>query len=320
MPNTTHRPTLIICDRRRAGDWLLGSRPWTALDPHALDAADLAIWRAVGGAGQAWVGQASGWPGWRRLLVVDHADGSQFDLLQGLPDELTRAGTTACVALEGSGFHGLRGRTWEARRGNIHLSVALPLDTPARPLGPGLSIMPAVVVLDAVDQASGGRVSPGIKWVNDVLVDGAKVAGVLTASRVQGARVQLAVLGVGLNLEQAPRLAWTHFVPRSGCLSSLPGGRQITPRALLDAMLPAISRRMRVLLDGGPGELLEVYRQRALIMGRRVHIWEEGRLPPHPPMASGVVEAINDDLSLRLRGRPHPVTRGRLALASVLGV
>ncbi len=312
--------TLIICDRRRAGDWLLGSQAWTALDPDALDPEDLAVWQAMGGEGQAWVGRSSGWPGWRRLLVVDRADGSQFDLLQRLPDELTRQGATACVALEGTGFHGLRGRSWEARRGNLHLSVALPLDTPARPLGPGLSVLPAVMVLDAVDRASGGRVAPGIKWVNDLLVDGAKVAGVLTASRIQADRVKLAVLGVGLNLEHAPDLEWTAFVPRAGCLRPLPGGAEITPRALLDGLLRSTSRRLQTLLESGPAELLQVYRERAVIMGRRVHIWDEGRLPPHPPMASGVVEAIEDDLSLRLRGRDLPVTRGRLALASVLEV
>lgn len=310
--------TLVICDSRAAGEWLLGPRPWSRLDPGSMDAEDLAAWQALAGGGAAWTARVSAWPGWRRLLVVDHAEGSQFDALQAMPVDLHRSGSTACVALEGTGFHGLRGRTWEARRGNLHLSVAIPMDTPAAPLGPGLSMLPAVAALDAVAQCSGGRVVPGIKWVNDLLVDGAKVAGVLTASRIQGARVQLTVLGVGVNLEHAPRIPWTAFVPDAGSLRSLPGAEGVTPRALLDGLLQAITRRLGPLLDQGPGELLAVYRQHAMIMGRRVMIWEEERLPPAPPTASGVVEAIEDDLSLRLSGLARPVTRGRLALASVV--
>ena len=306
--------TLIICDGRHAGDWLLGPQPWTPLDPDRLESTDLATWRAVAGEGQAWTTRASAWPGWRRLLIVDSASSSQFDTLQHLPDDLHRAGSTACIALEGRGFHGLRGRPWEARRGNLHLSVAIPMDTPAAPLGPGLSMLPAVATLDAVEQCTGARVSPGIKWVNDLLVDGAKVAGVLTASRIQGARVQLALFGVGLNLEHAPPLPWTPFVPTAGCLRRLPGGEDVTPRALLDGLLQAITRHLSTLRDHGPAELLAIYRQRAMIMGRRVMIWEEGRLPPHPPTACGVVSAIQDDLSLRLSGVDRPVTRGRLAL------
>ncbi len=192
------------------------------------------------------------------------------------------------------------------------------MDTPISALGPGLSMLPAVAVVDAIRGSSGGAIVPGIKWVNDLLVEGRKVAGVLTATRIQGATVQLVVMGAGINLERAPALEWTPFVPEADCLGRLPGGESISPADLLSQLLNALARRLSALIEAGPGELLQAYRHNSLVLGRRVMIWQEGSGPPAPPSHRGIVESIGEDLSLHLRGGGPAVTSGRLAYASVM--
>ncbi len=310
--------TVILTDLPAAGDWLLGDGSWQRAEPAALGPGLAKIWRQLAAGRPALRRAVPALGPWRALLVVDEADGSQFDALQKLGDAVALAGPVACVALTGRGFHGLRDRAWAALRGNLHLSVALPMDHEVSRLGPGLSMLPAVAVQQAVRRASGGAISPGIKWVNDLLVNGKKVSGVLTAARIQGDRVQLAVLGAGVNLAVAPSLPWDPFVPAAGCLAALPGGSAITPAALLTALLDALGSGSAGLLERGPARLLEAYRERAVVVGRRVMIWEEGTGPPAPPVHSGVVRRIRRDLSLELDGVAAPVTRGRLAFAAVV--
>ncbi len=308
--------TLVLADAPRAGDWLLGGQEWRRVELAALPPADRELWARLAGQGEAWTTRGPAWPGWRTLVVIDRAEGSQYDLLQDAGEETVGGGAVACLALSGRDFHGQRGRSWQALRGNLHLSAALHVGAPAARLGPGLSMLPAVAARDAVVQASGGAITPGFKWVNDLLIDGAKVAGVLTSTSVQGSTMTTTVLGVGLNLERAPALPPSPFVPRATCLAHHAGAAPIQPRPLLDGLLCAITRRLGVLLEDGPGELLDTYRRHSVVLGRRVKIWNEGSAPPDPPAREGVVEAIADDLSLCLRGDPEPVTRGRLALVS----
>jgi BirA family biotin operon repressor/biotin-[acetyl-CoA-carboxylase] ligase len=309
---------LLLADSRPAGDWALGARRWRPLEVCGLGPADRELWRALAGDRPAWTAPLQV-PGiWQRLVIVDTAAESQFEVLQRLGGDLAGIGPVACLALTGREFRGLRDRSWEALRGNLHLSLALQPRTDVQRLGVGLSMLPAVAVVDAVLAASGGAIRPGIKWVNDLLLEERKVAGVLTATQVKGGQVEQAALGIGLNLERAPALPWTPFVPEAGCLRQHPAGASLSPWALLEALLSALDRRYRTLLDRGPGELLSEYRQGSVVLGRRVKIWDEGSAPPDPPAREGVARAIGEDLALFLEGQPQPVTRGRLALARAL--
>jgi biotin-[acetyl-CoA-carboxylase] ligase BirA-like protein len=258
---------------------------------------------------------------WPRAVLVGRADGSQYDILkEALAPDPGPHCPVASLALEGRRFHGHRGRPWTARPGNLHLCVALAPGAPASRLGLALTMLPAVAVVDALRAVSDGALQPGIKWVNDILLDGRKVGGVLTGSQAQGSRLDLVVLGIGLNVAEAPRLEPTPFVPAVTCLRDEPGGEDVELGMLFKALLAALATRYLALLSEGAAGLFAAYRDASLIVGRRVRIWPEGlddgRPPANwpPPLAEGVVREIRPDLSLRLEGRPEPVTQGRLAL------
>jgi BirA family biotin operon repressor/biotin-[acetyl-CoA-carboxylase] ligase len=166
---------------------------------------------------------------------------------------------------------------------------------------------------------SGGALRPGIKWVNDVLLDGRKIGGVLTATQTQGDRVNAVVLGIGLNVATAPPVPPTPFVPLVGCLAE--ARATVTWAEAAAFVLTALGRRLAELVGEGPAALLEAYREASLVIGRDVCVFaddERGETParsPSTPMLRGIVRGIAADLSLVLDGVDSPVARGRLAFA-----
>ena len=272
---------------------------------------DRLAWAAVGGADEVWIREAS-MPFWRRLYQMDEAEGSQFDALRDLgrqgwvPD-----GPLACVARSGSGFHGHRGRSWIARRGNLHLCVAAAPRIPVEHIGIGMTVIPAIAVVDAIHAIAPDLV-PGIKWVNDILLDCAKVSGVLTATQVTEGRFDLAVLGIGINVAVTPDVPFSPFVPAVTSLG-------LEHDQVLDAVLTSLADRSMDLIKNGPGALVDAYREAAVIVGRRVRVYEEGIDEDTPladwpePTAVGTITSIEPDLTLRMEGVDEVISRGRLA-------
>lgn len=256
---------------------------------------------------------------WRAGVVVARARASQYDALRAalaagapLPTPLF------ALALGGDGFHGQRGRPWAAAPGNLHLCVALRPDDLLAARAPLLMALPAVAAAEAVEALAGGALAPGVKWVNDLLLDGRKIGGVLAASQALDGRVGWAVLGIGLNVAVAPPLPPTPFVPATGALAPACAAAGLPPPSLRDALLAlldALAARWRAWQREGPDALLAAYRARSLVLGRAVTVHPdpgEGSAAAAP--LRGVAIAIDDDLALRLRDRAEPVREGRLVL------
>jgi biotin-[acetyl-CoA-carboxylase] ligase BirA-like protein len=286
-------------------------------DAADADAEGLALWRGLGADGAPWMAAAGAG---RWLLVLDDAPRSQFDQLNerlaagdALPDGL------ACVALAGSRFRGQRGRPWTALRGNLHLSVHLALDLDATAAQVGLTLLPAVATARAIEAVSGGRLRPGLKWVNDVLLEGRKVAGVLTSTQLQGGRVLHAVFGIGVNVARAPELPPSPRAAPAGSLAALDAAFEVDAAwaTLGLALLSELERGRRALEEGDGADLFDAYRARAAFLGRVVTIWpvDEGGAPDAvAPLARGRVLRLLPDLSLELEGQAAPVQAGRMTI------
>ena len=134
-----------------------------------------------------------------RRIVVLESTGSTNDDARRLAAEGAPEGTVVLAERQTSG-RGRLGRTWDSpHRAGLYLSVLL------RPADPGhhigrYPIAAAVAVCAACRAFAGDRVV--LKWPNDVLADGRKVAGVLAELR-QGPTGAELVLGVGINVNQS---------------------------------------------------------------------------------------------------------------------
>ena len=301
----------ILTDcKEQLTDFVPPRTTWTERQVSVLEQSEQGLWRALTEGPAVWTTQCATGQGpefWRRVIVIGQAPRSQFDALhEALGSGLSLDGPTAVVALGGRDFRGQRGRPWTTIAGNLFLTVGLPIGAPAADLVPGLIMLPAVAVVDAIRTCANAGPSPTIKWVNDILINGRKVGGVLAASLCRDGLLEAAVLGLGVNVARAPTTEPTPFVPAAGCLSD--AGVKVTLGRFTWCVLDRLAQRYRALLEEGPAGLLRSYREASCVLGRRVRVWDESTdrvAAPGPwptPLAAGVLTSIEPDLSLRAPG------------------
>ncbi len=133
------------------------------------------------------------------VLVAVSGTDSTMDLFWALSGTDVLPPFTAVAAGEQSTGRGQLRRAWSSPPGNLHVTFALP-----QPVGPRarewnrlLPLVAGEFIASVLEQAAGRPVS--LKWPNDLVVDGRKVAGVLLEERGE----RLAV-GLGVNLVHAP--------------------------------------------------------------------------------------------------------------------
>jgi BirA family biotin operon repressor/biotin-[acetyl-CoA-carboxylase] ligase len=197
---------------------------------------------------------------------------------------------TVVTAGEQTAGRGRQGRVWTAPPGKalLYSAIVRPLDERhlMLPLGAPLA------VCEAAEELRPG-LECGVKWPNDVLVDGRKLAGILVEARPQDG---WAVIGVGLNLtipteEFPPDLrdkAVSIFDPDKGGLGgsrrSLPAVAPAGPPQTPLTAAAALSRRLSHWVEAEPGTVLAAWRERDALKGKEV-TWEGG---------SGVADGVDD--------------------------
>jgi BirA family transcriptional regulator, biotin operon repressor / biotin---[acetyl-CoA-carboxylase] ligase len=167
-----------------------------------------------------------------RFVVQHHAvlastmDAARAAARDGAPDG------TVVVAERQTQGRGRHGRNWFSPAGNLYASILLrPGLPPARMSELGFIV--ALAAADAVDTVlPGGRAR--LKWPNDVLVDGGKVAGIL----VEIIEDNAAVIGIGLNISRVPEAAPYPVT----CLRD--AGATTSPQAVLTHLLAALELRL----------------------------------------------------------------------------
>lgn len=194
---------------------------------------------------------------------------------------------TVVWASEQTAGRGRSGRAWTSPPGNLYLSLILrPGCPPSR--AAQLSFLPALALGDALAELLPAGPEIRFKWPNDVLLDGAKVAGILLeAEGTAEARVRWVILGMGVNLRDHPpdtETAATDVLAATGTA--------LAPERALEALLAAIDRwRGRWEADGfaplreawlarakGLGEPIRVRLPRTTLQGRFAGLDHDGAL------------------------------------------
>jgi biotin-[acetyl-CoA-carboxylase] ligase BirA-like protein len=259
------------------------------------------------------------YPGWTQVLIRNSAPASQYDLLvqllrarQPIPDG------TACFALEGANFHGFRGRAWSALPGNIHLTAYLAPGRRIEQFATVFTALAAVSLVEAIQGLPELRHRVGVKWVNDILVDGAKVGGVLAHTQSSGQYVDAVVLGLGLNVEATPQVDRSTFVPKVGSLREFVSDpASVSVSATVRLLLRRLRDNYRTVLAHGHAPIMDKYRSYSAVVGEEVTICTEPEYRPTRVIAAGRVRAVGDSMELYIAGRSEPVTNGRLLLGTI---
>ena len=110
----------------------------------------------------------------------------------------------AVIARRQTRGHGQRGRRWHSPAGGLWLSAAMPWAVPA----PGMAAPALAATLGLCLQLEGLGLQPRIKWPNDLLLEGRKLAGVLPRLRWRGSTLLGCRVGIGINgLNRVPPAA-----------------------------------------------------------------------------------------------------------------
>ena len=179
-------------------------------------------------------------------------------LLKKMASEGAEIGTTL-VATRQSGGKGRLGRSFSSNEGGLYVSIILPYN---ENMSAGLlTTYAAVAVARSIEKLAPVKVD--VKWVNDLLVNGKKICGILTEGIVYGDKT-LAILGIGVNL--------TNKLPDelADIASNLFDlcGVKIVPDDLLNEILTHLSDFEDVDFE----KSLEEYRHRCVTLGKKVEV------------------------------------------------
>lgn len=226
-----------------------------------------------------------------RPLVYHTSVGSTMDLARQEADQGAPEGTLI-LAEEQMAGRGRFGRQWLSPAGkNLYLTLIL---RPAPERLRSLSVVAPLAISLAVEETTG--LSPRIKWPNDVLLAGRKLAGVLMESSLAGAEVRYALVGIGLNVnlevEAYPDIADIATSLRQEL------GREVSREEVLAALL----NRFEELYTSPLETVFAAWRQRLETLGRQVRV----RLPAGPAglgeqVEEGLAEEVDAQGSLILR-------------------
>ena len=136
---------------------------------------------------------------------------------------------------------GRQGREWVSETGNLYATLLLTLNV--EPLhASGLSFVAALAIADTLASLA-PQAAITLKWPNDVLLNGAKAAGILIETEWQDHRL-IAAIGCGLNLAHAPQAT------RYPATSLAAAGLKATPEIALEHLAHAFAQHFAVWDEG----------------------------------------------------------------------
>lgn len=174
---------------------------------------------------------------------------------------------TVIVARSQTMGRGRRGNVWHSPGGGLWFSLVLRPELEGNELW-GLTALSALSAVAGVRSLTG--LSVGIKWPNDLYLDGKKLGGVMAES--SGGAV---VIGVGINTNiKSADLPSVEWYPVTSLLVA--GGESVDPALLLDGILSELGERYRLLVEEGFSALLVEWSERSVVLGERVHVVCDG--------------------------------------------
>ena len=229
---------------------------------------------------------------WRRIEWR-----AEVDSTQRVARDLARAGApegTAVIAERQTAGRGRLGRSWHSPAGlNLYCSIVLRPVLPPSAV-PQVTLVTGAAVAATVEEETGLR--PAIKWPNDVLLGGRKVAGILVEMDSEIDRVHHLLVGVGVNLN-TPRAGFPPELRRKATSLLVATGRPVHRAAFAGRLLAALEARYGRFSTVGFASVRAEWESYSCLTGTEVSVASPGG------EIAGRVLGLDADGALRLRRR-----------------
>lgn len=198
------------------------------------------------------------------------------------------------LAEEQTAGRGRGAHTWDSvRSAGIYCSVVLrptlpPSDVLGMALAAGLAVRAAIAQVDS-------RVSPDLKWPNDVLIGGKKVCGILAEMNAEITRVRYVVIGIGINVNQT---GFSGPLEHEAVSLRMITGSEWSRVEVAAALLKSLDREYRQLVqqrDSSPSILRRFAEQSSWARDKRVRIDDNGMV------VEGTTEGLDERGFLQVR-------------------
>ena len=225
-----------------------------------------------------------------------------------MAEEGAREGTVVIADAQSAG-KGRLGRVWLSPAGvNLYCSVVLrPSIAPVAACQ--LTFLSVVAVARAIESCT--TLKPLIKWPNDILIDGKKVAGLLNEMNAETEKVNFVVLGIGVNLNVRMSDLGEGVLrhPATSLLEA--GGVEVNRAEFTRVLLRELDRLYDRFLAEGEGPVRAEWLERSAIRGRSVRVSQVNR------EFTGVVQGVDPFGALLVKladGTVETVLSGDVAL------
>ena len=241
------------------------------------------------------------WPEGVGRVVVDAVDSTMDEARRRLQETpapfwlLARRQTAA---------RGRRGRAWMHPEGNFSATLVLAPPEPAAVVALR-SYVAALALHDAVSDLLGPGAALSLKWPNDLLLNGGKLAGILLEANGQGRRTDRLLIGIGVNLRVCPPANALEATAIRAVSLAEETGLAVTPETLLDHLAPAYARWERRFAEEGFAPVRKAWLSRAARLGAEITARTGAQ------ETRGVFETVDLEGQLVLKTR-----EGRVAIAA----
>ncbi|MDD5505048.1 MAG: biotin--[acetyl-CoA-carboxylase] ligase [Candidatus Omnitrophica bacterium] len=236
----------------------------------------------------------------RRILYYNELDSTNTTACE-LAKKTKGEGAVVLAEKQNKG-RGRLSRSWVSPTGKgIYMSVVLKPDMPVCQ-APLITLMAAVSLAQAIRDAC--NVQAYIKWPNDIIIKGGKVAGILTEMEAEPDRIKFIVIGIGINVNTA-----LTQLPRGAVSISHVLGEPVSRQALLTVVLEKLENNYILINKSGFSGLRLAWKNMSTTIGKKV------RASCMRKVIEGIAYDIDTDGALNIQtndGQIEKVTAGDL--------
>jgi BirA family biotin operon repressor/biotin-[acetyl-CoA-carboxylase] ligase len=204
---------------------------------------------------------------------------------------------------------GRQGRSWHSEpKTGVYLSVLLKPDLPPENLA-CLTLMAGVATISAIPQQTSAK----LKWPNDILLNGKKIAGILCECIAEPGTHPAVIVGIGINLNHT---GFPKNIQDIATSLKMETGKNVDRTELILSLLQNLDSEYKDFLQGKRENLIRKWTEQSDMFGKTVTVSQKGKIQ------TGTAIGLNPQGKLILQtpdGKQHLLDSGELLATGATG-